>query len=735
MLTSRRGPRDGAGRRALGAVLMVIAGACARPQVEPADRPIDLARFIPELRGMVLIPAGDVVLEFPLRDRVGDERSIPFGGFEPSTPVVSLPTHVNPFFLDRFEVTNRQYLDFLEESGYEPENPNVLFRWKDGRPAPDELDMPVVAVGFEDARAFARFYGKRLPTTAEWALATRGETNRPYPWGRSFNRNRLNCLETRIGRAWKVGTFESGKSPQGCYDLVGNVWEWTATRWQGETHHLVVGGSYLRAMAPDKGMRTIERWKPAEISSEIGFRCARDVDSGIYGRYLDLLRSPRRRVRLRALEDLVEVDPARAVNAVASVQRRDPDPYVRVVAARRLLDLERPSLVDVSILVETASPGHAIEHRMKAVSVLNQLLAGTDPGMLRGASDPLYRILEGIPNESGEPGRDPGVVLLGKGRVERVDLYREVARRLIELGEPRTYGLLVREAALGEEERYRVAAAEALGHYRGLRDFDGSELAASLARIVRRGESNAVRRAAYESLQGLDVDDAVPELIDMLQDEESSAALRVRAAESLTGMEGYETELAARAVASLDGAYPFLAAALENFDPATRFGAARALAYYLDFIEIPRWVRQAWRDEKARLPFAPHFARPWFEVALEAYGIGADNVEALEKGTGPAPGTLPWPYYQRARAESVLLEERLARGEWESARADDARKGILGYLRRSHARGFRDVDRYLGDRAFRAFRGDLGRDGEASEQHGIFMAFLREPEPDRPDRP
>ncbi len=124
------------------------------------------------------------------------------------------------FYIDRYEVTNRQFQRFVQATGYKPQG-----RWRTFA-TPSRDRHPAIAVSWYDAEAYARWAGKRLPTAPEWEKAARGGDARLYPWGNRWDPERLNCALSPIGSTTEVGSYPTGASPFGCEDMVGNVWEW-----------------------------------------------------------------------------------------------------------------------------------------------------------------------------------------------------------------------------------------------------------------------------------------------------------------------------------------------------------------------------------------------------------------------------------------------------------------------------------------------------------------------------
>ncbi|PYT28362.1 MAG: hypothetical protein DMG57_15115 [Acidobacteria bacterium] len=167
------------------------------PAVVPAPAEISNAPKIPErlalLSGdMMVVPAGLFL----------------FGKDKQSQ---SLP----PFYIDKTEVSVGAYAQFCEAKGRPLPKANSL----------DHSDYPVVDVTFDDAREFAKWAGKRLPSTQEWEKAARGTDGRLYPWGNNPDPARANVGHAN-GSVTVVAGFENGASPGGALNMLGNVWEW-----------------------------------------------------------------------------------------------------------------------------------------------------------------------------------------------------------------------------------------------------------------------------------------------------------------------------------------------------------------------------------------------------------------------------------------------------------------------------------------------------------------------------
>ncbi len=204
---------------------------------------------------MVLIPAGDFL-------------------FGPGNQPRSTPA----YYVDKTEVTNASYAQFLKETGHPAPK-----GFQNARP-----DYPVVNVTITDAREFARWAGKRLPTGVEWEKAARGTDGRKYPWG---NEKRAD-IAVLGGTALHPAAADPAPSPYSVVGLAGNVWELvddqttpsegalktfatlTPKATKDEPWCVIRGGSYQEPLTEMYEFGDVpERFK----AGDVGFRCVRDV--------------------------------------------------------------------------------------------------------------------------------------------------------------------------------------------------------------------------------------------------------------------------------------------------------------------------------------------------------------------------------------------------------------------------------------------------------------------------
>ncbi len=199
---------------------------------------------------MVYVPAGEFLMGtsdadieqykvlFPLRkiSRFDNER--------PQRTVF-----VDAFYIDRTEVTNRQYKRFLAETGYEPQH------YLDYLPY-NAPDLPAAVLEWEDAIAYAEWAGKRLPTEAEWEKAARGTDGRFWPWGNEWDATKLSGNDgTGLKDGYKetapVAQFPQGASPYGALDMAGNLWEWVSDWYDADYYRK--NPSNVNPLGPETG--------------------------------------------------------------------------------------------------------------------------------------------------------------------------------------------------------------------------------------------------------------------------------------------------------------------------------------------------------------------------------------------------------------------------------------------------------------------------------------------------
>lgn len=270
--------------------------------------------------GMIEIPGGPFV-QGSTRDQLNffenlcadDQQQCTASTFADEEPQRRVT--LKAFWIDVSEVTNQQFLAFVQDTGYvtkaeqdgeslvwdEPHRTLVVTKgasWRQpqgpGTDITQGMDYPVVQVAWDDATAFCKWAGKRLPSEAEWEKAARGVAGQLFPWGNQSEPNRGDfATEARTPPLHAVDRFPQGASPYGVLNLLGNVAEWTAdwydagyyqsaptanppgSSFSPDGTRVIRGGSratrqgYLHA-AQRNGL------KPDTHTELIGFRCARD---------------------------------------------------------------------------------------------------------------------------------------------------------------------------------------------------------------------------------------------------------------------------------------------------------------------------------------------------------------------------------------------------------------------------------------------------------------------------
>jgi formylglycine-generating enzyme required for sulfatase activity len=186
-------------------------------------------------------------------------KEIPEGNFRFYTkrdpgaadPFIPLPdhhdttvVHMNKFYMDKYPVTNRDWLIFMKHTFYVPiDTTNYLKHWIGGFIPAGQEYCPVVYVNLDDAKAYAHWAGKRLPTEMEWQYAAQGTDMRKYPWGNTMDSSRCNY---NLNHPTPVEAHPLGASPFGVEDMTGNVWQLTSDIYEVGSYRYVIirGGSY-----------------------------------------------------------------------------------------------------------------------------------------------------------------------------------------------------------------------------------------------------------------------------------------------------------------------------------------------------------------------------------------------------------------------------------------------------------------------------------------------------------
>jgi gamma-glutamyl hercynylcysteine S-oxide synthase len=191
----------------------------------PAAAPTEPAGPWP---GDVAVPGGTYVLGAP--------RDAPYFVFDNEKWAHAV--EVAPFAIARAPVTNAEYAAFVADGGYRRD---ALWssdgrRWRDEARAsgplyaPGAPHHPIIHVSWYEAEAYCRWADRRLPTEAEWELAAGGREKRRYPWGETPPTPAHANLDARCGGPVDVAAHAAGDSPFGCRQMLGNTWEWTASR-------------------------------------------------------------------------------------------------------------------------------------------------------------------------------------------------------------------------------------------------------------------------------------------------------------------------------------------------------------------------------------------------------------------------------------------------------------------------------------------------------------------------
>jgi formylglycine-generating enzyme required for sulfatase activity len=289
---------------------------------------------------MMLIPAGEFIMGSDKAENnalLRDANALNPFGFSEKLYLDEHPAHkvsLPDFFIDKYEVTNAQYLDFTVNGKH-----SIPFAWTKNaynltskflaslpiaylRQVATErfkLDMdvssmsqktlfaelmkvqaersklPVATVTWADANDYCNWAGKRLPTEAEWEKAARGPDSLEYPWGNEWDAKKINTMSENPDAPYSaVGSYPSDKSVYGVYDMAANVSEWVADWYQaypnaepidnkffGKTERVTRGGITSSGHYDTLSLmfRSAKRahLPPDSILIDLGFRCVKDV--------------------------------------------------------------------------------------------------------------------------------------------------------------------------------------------------------------------------------------------------------------------------------------------------------------------------------------------------------------------------------------------------------------------------------------------------------------------------
>ena len=185
---------------------------------------------------------------------------------------------VEEYWIDRFEVTNGQYLRFVEATRRTPPA-----SWPEGNPRPDTLEHPVTGITRADAEAYAHWIGKELPTVPQWMRAFHGEEPTLFPWGDAWEPDRANTAENvrHQDHIWPITETPRDISRFGVVNLEGNASELTRDTFLvgGVVQAIVKGGSGDR---PGRvaGIGPLREFMPLDKSApNVGFRCVYEPKS------------------------------------------------------------------------------------------------------------------------------------------------------------------------------------------------------------------------------------------------------------------------------------------------------------------------------------------------------------------------------------------------------------------------------------------------------------------------
>jgi iron(II)-dependent oxidoreductase len=218
------------------------------------------------------------------------------GGRDEDSPRNERPAHtvfLSDYYISRYPITNQEYREFVQCTGH-----RIPIHWQRGTFPAGTGKHPIANVSWQDADAFARWRGARLPSESEWEKAARGTDERPYPWGSRFTEGERCNANNQVGTTTPVNEFPDGRSFYELWDMAGNVYEWCQDFYDDEYYksspatnpkgpdggqeRVVRGGCYIESRA---ALRTTHREGVGEVTTRdtIGFRIAMDAEQTVPG--------------------------------------------------------------------------------------------------------------------------------------------------------------------------------------------------------------------------------------------------------------------------------------------------------------------------------------------------------------------------------------------------------------------------------------------------------------------
>ena len=248
---------------------------------------------------MIKIPAG----KFHFKTSHGDSF-IPYPKQDQDSTF-----NMQSFYMDKFPVTNRQFQQFLQASKYQPsDTANYLKHWIKGKIPAGKENFPVVYISYEDAKAYVKWAGKRLPTEVEWQYAAQTPALNEWPWKQinpvkrkeqfvtaTLTVSNLEGIDSSLcnlgnGKLYAVGKYPQGANPYGLQDLVGSVWQLTNDLYMNGSYRYIImkGGSYFKPSSSwwyvQGGPRELHYRQHLlrvsqgfERNATVGFRCVKDM--------------------------------------------------------------------------------------------------------------------------------------------------------------------------------------------------------------------------------------------------------------------------------------------------------------------------------------------------------------------------------------------------------------------------------------------------------------------------